>query len=337
MLHLAVSRDSSIAVPPEVQETLAGSYLLTTGINMVLSGSLIRLLRILENKGISVISLKGPVAAQTLYGKIGSRQFGDLDLLVRRRDASSAIRILENIGYIPQLPLSPRKIPILIRNRIELTVAASSVPTVDLHWAAVEPYFAWSDEDQLWRRSIMEDMEGFPVRTLGLVDSAIYYCIKAGQDGWETGYQLMDACKALQRLSANEWTEVVDLAVRADKWRILAITFLLIEPLAPGLIPHWAMEEARATRRALRIASASAQRLCGRRALPKRFTTHVYQKLICLEHLQDKARLLGRLLFEAGEKDLAILPDWLCFWPVIQIVRLARSFKNTAFDTFLAR
>jgi hypothetical protein len=43
--------------------------------------------------------MKGPVVAALFYPDVGDRTYGDLDLLVGRRDFSEAMRILEELGY----------------------------------------------------------------------------------------------------------------------------------------------------------------------------------------------------------------------------------------------
>ena len=48
---------------------------------------------------IDVLSLKGPVLAQRLYGGLERRPFGDLDLLIRPEQAGQACSILSDNGY----------------------------------------------------------------------------------------------------------------------------------------------------------------------------------------------------------------------------------------------
>ena len=67
--------------------------------NLFLTAELVRLIGAFVRKGIAVVTFKGPVLAQDLYGDVALRQFCDLDLMVRESDISSAELLLKDCGY----------------------------------------------------------------------------------------------------------------------------------------------------------------------------------------------------------------------------------------------
>ena len=62
--------------------------------NMLMSSELIKIMRLLEENHIEALAFKGPALAQTAYGDITLRQFGDLDILIREKDRSRVIDLL---------------------------------------------------------------------------------------------------------------------------------------------------------------------------------------------------------------------------------------------------
>src|SRR5580704_17567955 len=54
------------------------------------AGELVRIVGHLDSMGIKALPYKGPVLAQTLYGEVTRRQFGDLDILVLPTDVLKA-------------------------------------------------------------------------------------------------------------------------------------------------------------------------------------------------------------------------------------------------------
>jgi hypothetical protein len=312
-----------------VVDRLARVFRATAGLNAALAQWLTRLLGDLDKDGIGAIPLKGPVAACTLYGNLALRQFGDLDLLVRREHVPRALRRLGEAGSHPWHALSPRKVETLLRNRNEVAVTGPGLPVVDLHWEAVGRHLAWCGREELWERSVGTSLAGFAVQNLGPMDSAFYFCAKAVEGGWRAGYQLIDALRALRSLPQAAWDEVLRRAHLRGRWRMIAVNALLIEPLAPDVVPRRVTESAQRDRKAVGLASEACRKLCAAEAGMRSFPVQVLEEIAHLERRRDKARRLCALALKAGENDLALLPDWLCRPPVIQCVRLARSAGKT--------
>ncbi|HTE44956.1 MAG TPA: nucleotidyltransferase family protein, partial [Gemmatimonadaceae bacterium] len=67
--------------------------------SLLLTGELVALLNAFESEGIRVVSLKGPILAEQIYGSVALRRFNDLDLLVAPEDVERAIALLTSRGY----------------------------------------------------------------------------------------------------------------------------------------------------------------------------------------------------------------------------------------------
>ena len=167
------------AVPADVREAFEKTFRATIGTNLAYVCVFLTLLERLEARSVRVIALKGPVAAYVQHGNLSARQFGDLDLLVPRAHATEALDELRDLGFVPEVRLGERHLRTLLRTgRRELKVTHPTGWVVDLHWESLGAHFAWCREDELWDRSAEVDFEGRPVRTLGDVDLALYYCLR---------------------------------------------------------------------------------------------------------------------------------------------------------------
>ena len=68
----------------------------------------VRLLRVLGDAGVEALPLKGPSLAAQAYGDTGARDYGDIDLLVHRRDLERARVALTRDRYAPPPEWNPR-------------------------------------------------------------------------------------------------------------------------------------------------------------------------------------------------------------------------------------
>lgn len=321
-------------VPEAVRAQLEKGFRTTVGTNLAFTRLFVGLLDRLEAEGVRVAALKGPVAAYAHHGNLAARQFGDLDLLVPREDAPAALAALRASGFAPDVPLGERHVRILLRTRRELTLTHATGWVVDLHWKSLGPHLCWCAEEALWSRSVEVDFEGRPVRTLGPVDLALYYCLKAAEDGWGTAYQLLDAARVLEVLDGEAWDRLVDWAVRGGKWRAVGTSIVLAHELLGVAIPPGTMAGVQNRQDTRDLAARAAPRLVSAGFPGRSFPRLVAEQLGCLERWRDKACLLRTLTLQPGERDLTLLPAWLAFTPFLQTVRIGRTVGNLAAAAF---
>ena len=317
------------AVPADVREALEKTFRATIGTNLAYVCVFLTLLERLEARSVRVIALKGPVAAYAQHGNLSARQFGDLDLLVSRAHATEALDELRDLGFVPEVRLGERHLRTLLRTgRRELKVTHPTGWVVDLHWESLGAHFAWCREDELWDRSAEVDFEGRPVRTLGDVDLALYYCLKAAEDGWSTVYQLLDAARALEALDDAGWERLHAWAARSGKWRAVGASVVLAGELLGLVVPPRITAFLTDRTDIGRLVFLARPRLLSSDAEAISFPRLVTEHLRCLERWRDRASLLYMLALQPGERDLVLLPAWLAILPFLQAVRLARTVRN---------
>jgi hypothetical protein len=88
----------------------------------------VRLVAALEEAGIRVLPLKGPLLGERLHGDAGARISADVDLLVARADLPRATELVIELGY--RREGDARALPTLH----ERLVHPHELPDVELHW-----------------------------------------------------------------------------------------------------------------------------------------------------------------------------------------------------------
>jgi hypothetical protein len=92
----------------------------------------IRLVAALEERGIKVLPIKGPLLGERLYGQAGARVSADIDLLVAAPDLPGAVEVISALGYTRARSgaSGPHALPTLH----ERLVSVTGLPDVELHW-----------------------------------------------------------------------------------------------------------------------------------------------------------------------------------------------------------
>ncbi len=85
-----------------------------------MSAELIRIIQLLEKNSIETLAFKGPTLSQMAYRDITLRQYGDLDILVRKKDIYKLDTLLKEHGYQRVLNLSAVQEEIYIQNAQDL-------------------------------------------------------------------------------------------------------------------------------------------------------------------------------------------------------------------------
>jgi Uncharacterised nucleotidyltransferase len=162
-----------------------------------------------DDAGIDWVVAKGPVLSELLYPRSDLRQYGDLDLLVRRDQFKQAFDLLEdNGGRVIEEDWES----VLHLLKGELNLASSAGIVSDLHWSMLYDHtlrnqFSLNDHDLLTRRRLVDLGQGVQVTTLDPVDTfihlALHACLAGGHRlSWMRDIQLAGFVPNL------DWTEV---------------------------------------------------------------------------------------------------------------------------------
>jgi hypothetical protein len=217
-------------VPPSVWAELQYHFHANAQRNLLLGGTLLRLLGLLARHDIPAIPYKGPVLAMAVYGNLALRQFGDLDILVRQQDVERAKDLLLAQGYRwwEQRPLTllPRQ-----RKVYEL-ISADGQVLVELHWAITSSTFYFPlNPARLWERLETVVLLETPVRTLTSEYLLLILCVHGAKHHWHRLAWICDTATLLHVSAEINWEYLLEQADRLGCRRMLLLGVFLAQTL----------------------------------------------------------------------------------------------------------
>ena len=155
----------------------------------------------LDATGIPTLVLKGTAILARFPGEVGVRPINDVDILVRRADASGALAALERHGW---RPVNPTQRPIGVWHAIDLVRMAGE--RIDLHWSAtVVP----GDDGAIWREARSGDVAGRPVKVPSAGAELLITCVHGlGPDPAPVRW-IADALLILESGDPIDWPALV--------------------------------------------------------------------------------------------------------------------------------
>ena len=202
-------------VPAPVIEHLAAVRQRSSFHHLLVTGMLGRIGEEFDRAGIAWVVMKGPVVAALLYPEPADRSYGDLDLLVGRRDFSVAMNILEQLGFehrVRNWALAERMLAGQVGMR-------NPEVDVDLHWHVHYSHqdrqpFGLDPEAMIARRR-RADVSGVEIPALDPVDTLLTLAFHAARSD---GHRLI-WLKDIERSLAVETPDLEVLVERARTQR----------------------------------------------------------------------------------------------------------------------
>lgn len=251
------------AVPCDTLEDFRRHCEAAASRNHLLTAELLRLLRLLAAHGISAVPYKGPALAALVYGDVALRRFGDLDLLVRPRNAVRARELLLAAGYAGTQ--THAQAAAQLRSRVaynyELFRAEGQV-AVELHWAVTSPDNAFPlDLDRVWRRLHSVSLEGERVLHFQPEDLLLILCQHGSKHKWKRLAWICDIAELLRAHPRLDWGAALKRARRLGCRRMLFLGLWLAEELLGASLPEEISRLVRTDRTALELGQHVRERL----------------------------------------------------------------------------
>jgi hypothetical protein len=295
------------------------------------AGELVRILGHFESMGIRTLPYKGPVLAETLYGEVTQRQFGDLDILILPADLPKAKAALLELGYKPGIEIAPHQGRAYIESGYECPFhSAHGQNLLELQWRIVPRFYSVDlDVASLFARADEIIVGGRPMQTLCAQDLLLVLCVHAAKHVW---VQLSWLCDIAQLVKSREldWNLIQEESRRLGIERIVTLNLLLAHKLLGAALPPAFQKRLRddppTTVRAdeiLRIIERSAH--YDTESLP-------YFRLMMRirERRRDRARFLWRLAVTPGMSEWSAVRVPRPLQPLYRLVRLSRLAKRLA-------
>ena len=169
---------NGLRIPQEIQLRLRKVTLMVTARNMQMYQTLAQVVSALQEHGIDVIVLKGPVLAATVYPHIGTRQFCDLDLLIKKADLPKVESCITKLGYFVSNTGFSREFYEKHHFHLQYINHSGQKPIVEVHWN-----LDWSkglsklNINEFWENTISVNFEGIKAYVLSPEDTICMLCL----------------------------------------------------------------------------------------------------------------------------------------------------------------
>lgn len=236
-----IAQDSPNLFPTPFLRTLQSSYFRSATRSMALSGTLLEIVMLFSQNDIGTLPFKGPLLAQKLYGAIGLRSFGDLDILIKQDDLHRAATLLGTVGFSPEVhTVLMATVPFSYHEDCLSFFRESDRCTVELHWDMSGCYLASPLAFQdVFQKSHHTSLGGQEIACLTQEDLLVYLCIHGTKHTWERLEWLYSVAILLETCPKLDWDIILQ---RATLWqcRLMLLVGLQLSSdlLGSGLPPR---------------------------------------------------------------------------------------------------
>src|SRR6267143_714648 len=199
---------------------------------LYLFSELRNLLRLFREHEVTTVVFKGPVLAAMVYGDIGLRQSGDIDILIERSSFGFAKELLASAGYRMEPSLTKSQESAHLRFHCEIQFVSDSDNVVDLHWGLSPRSFPFGLDPQLvLTRAERITIQGTSLLTFSREDTILYLCYHGSKHYWSRWEWVSSLAELIRASGIIEWPEVVARANESRGRHMLIIGLLLAHEL----------------------------------------------------------------------------------------------------------
>jgi len=297
---------------------------------MLVSRELIRIVDRFTALGLPAMPYKGPALAELLYGDVALRQSGDIDLLIRPQDFSSACAAVRELGYAPHLTLSQRQLRAYLKSGYECAFDSSAGRNLlELQWAIQPRFYAVDfDIDELFRRALTVNVAGRSMKTPSLEDLFLVLSVHAAKHVWGKLIWLSDLAQLMTN-PALKWDWIGEQARQLGIVRILRVTLDLAHDLLEAPVPDGAREHLPDDPESSLLSKQIQSKLSSQVEPDVESISYFRLMLRLREKPSDRIRFVQRLALTPGpsEWNAVHLPGIL--FPFYRVVRLGRLAART--------
>jgi hypothetical protein len=283
------------AAPSPIMDALQRNYYQNIAHNLALEEQLAALLRDFQDADIPAIPYKGPALAAAVYGNVGLRVFGDLDILIQEKDVGRAADVMLERGYKTDLRFSSGQLAAYVHHFNELPFRKVGKAPVELQWQIVPNHFVYPVEPfYLWGNQIAGQAFQPGCRTIPSEQHVLMLCAHGAKDFWGRLAWVCDINELLHRSDRLDWDRLVNLARRTGGLRMLYLGLYLVHELLGTPVPQELLCRTGKDRVVSKTGQLIRERLFGRIDWNEGVLEACLFYVRMRERLRDKARFLFR-------------------------------------------
>ncbi|HXJ06099.1 MAG TPA: nucleotidyltransferase family protein [Candidatus Acidoferrum sp.] len=301
LLAIRLRDCSEAAVPTKIAQELRERHRAHVLLTLRLTAEMFRLLNCFASPGLATLVIKGPVLAERGYGDPNSRQYRDLDLIVRDADILRVSELMIGLGYEPRVlssAIQAKKAPGEYAFR-----QASTKLLVEFHTELTFRYHPRPIPlERLFKRQARVKIDAREIPALSPEDELILICIHGAKHFWERLNYIADVA-ALVSKQELDWKRVRLAADEVGAERMLCVGLRLAADVLGASLPEESTASVRTDPAVVRIARQVLQWLpAGGSAPPGIFTRAIFRIRMHGGFFSGPAYLF-RLSFSPTEED----------------------------------
>jgi hypothetical protein len=226
LVHRNLSDGLDAKIPAALWNRFRNQFHAVVQTNLIFIAELLLLLDLFKNEGIYALPMRGPVMAAWLYGDVGLRQPGDLDLLVRQRHVLQVKEILVSRGYRPFFPWPKDERSVFSRGEYAFVRDPGNI-MVDLHWKTKGLDFAIPNASSFWNRLQTVTVQGHAVPILSWEDQLLLMSVHGAKHNWRRLIWLSDVAELVRISDTLDWDGLLDQAKSIGILRMLVLALIL--------------------------------------------------------------------------------------------------------------
>jgi hypothetical protein len=240
LVHWHISEMPPGLVPAAVRKRLEAGFAEAQRRNLFLALRLGAILKTLAAHGIPAIPYKGPALAVAAYGRLGLREFADLDLLVKKKDVLRAKEALVADGFRPLSPLTPAQERALVESQHAYPLVRHDwTVMVELHWKISPRHVSLLFEPEgLWERLQPVSIAGMTALTLAPEILLPSLCEHGAKHLWERLAWICDIAELTRANPDLDWERVTSEARQSASERMLVLGLRLATDLLGAPMPE---------------------------------------------------------------------------------------------------
>jgi Uncharacterised nucleotidyltransferase len=235
-------------IPKDIQLQLSLVFRRITFTNLSRTAELLKVLAILNQHQIPVITFKGPTLAELAYGGLALRSFNDLDLLVHCDNYYKPRDILAAYGYqTANYFLTPEQEKRAADYTGEYSLFhADNGVVLDIHarLVSINAFQLGCDFAWIWDNLQPVTLSNQTLQSLSVEDLLLYLCTHATREVWLHLKAICDIAELVQHQPNIDWAQLTETAQNQGLWRILLLGLSLAHEVLGAELPEEILQAA---------------------------------------------------------------------------------------------
>ena len=212
---------------------------------------LCRIVKLLQQNNIELISLKGLMLGQLYYDDYTERTCNDLDILVKPSDLEAAYQLLLKLGYTLSETLwqTPRQKTLYQKtfHHYNLYNETNDIQ-LELHWKLFTSIVDTTRiEDAVWKNLSVCQIGGLAIPVLSSPFNFLYLCVHGSTHQWKRLFWVLDIVRIIEKEGDDFLVKAYEIALESNIQRCVLngcqLAHILFDVNLPQIIHNAILED----------------------------------------------------------------------------------------------